>query len=249
MNKLYLIALLGLAVKADMGSDSGSNGWLAGDCLDDTSFDTTYGYVELDCGTTCGVTDNGTDGEGEDYYMNLYGDCFADDRDMELEFTCVAYSLVCAIYGVDSCVSDVAACGDEDCMISAVCYGDETCIGEVTTAVSSWESSNTWSDSDDSSRKIRKLKGKSLTDLPIVNGIVLYGLDTIDSSYPAYCDHYHLYSFGFDSVTPQGSSDSSSDLTVMGWSMIGFPGLCSYSSGLGISSEFSAGAEIATTGD
>lgn len=45
MNKLYLLALLGLAVNADIGTGESSNGWYAGDCLDEADFSEWYGYV------------------------------------------------------------------------------------------------------------------------------------------------------------------------------------------------------------
>jgi len=64
----------------------------------------------------------------------------------------------------------------------------------------------------------------------------MYGTDTIESSWPVYCDHYHLYSFGYESITPQGD-DTTDELTVNGWSMTGFPGLCDYTDWLSISSE------------
>jgi hypothetical protein len=69
MNKLYLLALLGLAVKADIGTGESSDGWYAGDCLDEDSFSEWYGYVDFDCGADCGVTDGGdTDVEDEAYW-------------------------------------------------------------------------------------------------------------------------------------------------------------------------------------
>jgi len=76
----------------------------------------------------------------------------------------------------------------------------------------------------------------------------MYGTDTIDSSWPVYCDHYHLYSFGYDTITPQGDDETTS-LTVNGWSMVGFPGLCDYTDWLSISSELAPETTIATTGD
>ncbi len=56
MNKLYLLAALGVAVKADMSNlGSYSDGWYAGDCFDASTFDSTYGYAEYDCGTSCAL--------------------------------------------------------------------------------------------------------------------------------------------------------------------------------------------------
>jgi len=133
-----------------------------------------------------------------------------------------------------------AACyGDEECLTTAVCAGDETCEETLTTNLSS----------DTEERKKRLRTSKVLDELPIRSGITLFGLETIDSSWPAYCDHYHLYSFGYDSVTPSSESDLSTDLSVWGWSMIGFPGLCSYTDWLAISTPVVAGSIWATTGD
>jgi len=80
------------------------------------------------------------------------------------------------------------------------------------------------------------------------SGIYMYGTDTIESSWPVYCDHYHLYSFGYDTITPQGD-DTTDELTVNGWSMTGFPGLCDYTDWLSISYELAPDTTIATTGD
>jgi hypothetical protein len=74
-------------------------------------------------------------------------------------------------------------------------------------------------------------------------------MNTINSSYYTYCDHYHQYSFYYDTVTPASSTDSTADLSVMGWSMIGFPGACSYSDGLAIGSTITSDTVWATTGD
>ena len=68
MNKLYLLAILGAAVKADVtsdvtGVDGSSNGWYAGDCLDSASFSSTYGSV-VDCdasGCDSGDSSSSTD--------------------------------------------------------------------------------------------------------------------------------------------------------------------------------------------
>lgn len=123
-----------------------------------------------------------------------------------------------------------AACyGDEECLKTAVCAGDETCEETLATELGTSEEAT-------EERKKRRLRtSKVLDELPVRSGITMFGLDTIDSSWPAYCDHYHLYSFGYDSVTPASESDLSTDLSVWGWSMIGFPGLCSYTDWLAIS--------------
>lgn len=135
-------------------------------------------------------------------------------------------------------------------MASAVCNDDADCITAVEEAVSTWESANDWSDDSSEERRFRKLRTpKTLTDYNSTSGIYMFGMDTISSSWPVYCDHYHLYSFGYDTVTPQGDSDTTDDLTVAGWSMVGFPGLCSYTDWLAISSEIPSDTTVATTGD
>jgi len=96
---------------------------------------------------------------------------------------------------------------------------------------------------------MRLRTSKILSELPVRSGITLFGMDTIDSSWPAYCDHYHLYSFGYDTVTPADGGDLATDLSVWGWSMIGFPGLCSYTDWLAISTPVVQGQVWATTGD
>lgn len=91
----------------------------------------------------------------------------------------------------------------------------------------------------------------TLAEYPIRSGVYLNGKDTIDSSWPVYCDHYHLYSFGYETVSPQGNSDDTTDLSVWGWSLIGFPGpdMCSYTDWLSISTELPSESPIATSAD
>jgi len=84
---------------------------------------------------------------------------------------------------------------------------------------------------------------------PYNSGVVIYGEDTINTSYPTYCDHYHLYSFYFDTVTPEGSSDTALDLDVHGWTMTGFPGMCDYVEWAAIDYPLIEGVDTATTGD
>lgn len=74
-------------------------------------------------------------------------------------------------------------------------------------------------------------------------------MDTINSSYPAFCDHYFLYSFYYDNVTPVSSSDFALELEVWLFSMIGFPDLCTYSDALAISTFGLEDTVYATTGD
>jgi len=104
MNKLYLLVALGLSINVEgsstdgystgdyygdsVGVDSssaGSNGWYAGDCLDPTSFSSTYGYSDFDCGSNCQsdyashASPSGGSGSGSTTYD--YGDCYDDDFD------------------------------------------------------------------------------------------------------------------------------------------------------------------------
>jgi len=94
MNKLYLLALLGVAVQGDVtsdvtGVDGSSNGWYAGDCLDEADFSSYYGYVDFDCGDACGEEDD-TD-ETTDY-SEEYPGCYDDSMTEDEELLCVHYS-------------------------------------------------------------------------------------------------------------------------------------------------------------
>jgi hypothetical protein len=96
------------------------------------------------------------------------------------------------------------------------------------------------------------LKSKKAVDKSsyyYTSGIVLYGLDSINSSWPAYCDHYHLYSFYYDTITPVASSDFTTDLSVWAGSMVGFPNACTYTDWIAISTPVVSDTVWATTGD
>lgn len=72
-------------------------------------------------------------------------------------------------------------------------------------------------------------KLEAMDAFPFVSGIYMYGENTISSTYPVYCDHHHLYSFFYDTVTPQGNTDLTTDLSVFGKSMVGAsPSTCQY---------------------
>jgi len=88
-----------------------------------------------------------------------------------------------------------------------------------------------------------------MSEYPFVSGVYMYGEDTISSSYPVYCDHYHLYSFYFNGVAPQGTADWTTDLSVWGWTMTGFPNMCSYVDWSAISYPLIEGIDVATNGD
>jgi len=131
-------------------------------------------------------------------------------------------------------------------------------LDDLATAVATFESTystyynESGSDSSSSSRKmVKRLRtSSSLGSFPVTSGIYLYGTDTTnDTVNPTWCDHFHLYSFGYDSVTLEDTSDDSTWFTVDGTSMIGFPNACSYVNWLGISSTFTEGDVVATTGD
>jgi len=90
----------------------------------------------------------------------------------------------------------------------------------------------------------------AMDSYPYTSSVVLYGMTTLDSSWGSYCDHYHLYSFYYDTVTVSDSStDTTLDFSVWGWSMIGFPNLCTYTDGMAISYPLIESIDVATTGD
>jgi len=100
------------------------------------------------------------------------------------------------------------------------------------------------------SRKQKKsLKAVAMDAYPYTSGISIFGETKLDTSYPTYCDHYHLYSFYYDSVTPQGSTSVASDLDVHGWTMTGFPNMCSYVDWSAIDYPLIEDVDVATTGD
>jgi len=257
MNKLYLLAALGVAVKADAtGLSSYSDGWYAGDCFDQDSFSTYYGYVEYDCGTACAIDANNNTDDGTEYETE-YPDCFDDDTwTTDEQWTCVAYSYSCYEYSADdedTCEAAVVACGGDDtCSATAVCANPEydTCDTDLATAIDDFETEWASYYNETSSGRVKKLKASSDSlDLTFRSGIYLDGMDTIDSSYPVYCDHYHLYNFGYDTVSPQDEADSDAELLVTGWSMVGFPNLCSYTDWLAIYTPVIEGNLWATSAD
>ena len=232
MNKFTLLIAMGLAAKAQDEFTAGSQGWYAGDCLDDTDFSDYYGYVDWDCGTNCysnfkgGATDNSSGGSF--YYEGCYYDSYG-AIDISVAQPCNTFAEQC---GYDTeCQYYVALCyGDENCMYDAICYGAEdvyACEQDVLAGVTA------------SSRRLRiranaeerfspSKKAFSYGDYPFAGGVVIYGKATTSSDYPAYCDHYHLYSFYYETVTPASTSDFTTDLNVWGFTMTGFPGACSY---------------------
>jgi hypothetical protein len=97
MNKLYLLAALGLSSASAMDGSE----WYVGDCLVEADFSPTFGYVAFDCADMCamftldyyddGPIDTGcTDAEKADYYnaecyeapctdaekADFYSDCY-----------------------------------------------------------------------------------------------------------------------------------------------------------------------------
>jgi len=234
------------------GTDSsdGSDGWYAGDCLDPSSFSSTYGYVDFDCGDNCQVnySDKGSSGTGGS--TSSGSGSSDDDSCYDDDYPCLAAITECA--GDSTCESDVEDCYDTSypdddtdatqvaaynaCLVAAACTADDsTCSTDITTATAASTG--------------RRLKATAMDSYPYNSGVVIYGEDTIDTDYPTYCDHYHLYSFYFDTITPQGSSDSELDLDVHGWTMIGFPGMCTYTEWAAIDYPLIEGVDVATTGD
>jgi len=147
------------------------------------------------------------------------------------------------VYGDDTS-SSYSATKYTACLSSKACGGSSSCSAAIDSATSSSVAAK-----DASSSSSRKLKSVSMDAYPYSSGVVIYGEDTINTSYPTYCDHYHLYSFYFNNVTPAGSSDSDLDLDVHGWTMIGFPGMCSYTEWAAIDYPLIEDVDVATTGD
>ena len=60
--------------------DSNSNGWYAGDCLDESDFSSFYGYVNFDCGDNCYAEflagGSGSTGTDNFYYKGCYYDSY-----------------------------------------------------------------------------------------------------------------------------------------------------------------------------
>jgi hypothetical protein len=75
--------------------------------------------------------------------------------------------------------------------------------------------------------------------------VVLYG----DSDYSVYCYHYHLYDFTYTNVTPAEDTDTDLDLDVWGYTMVGFPNMCTYTDWIAISYPLVEDITYATTGD
>lgn len=108
MNKLYLLVALGLSAKADTGIATSSDGWYAGDCLDESNFSSTYGYVDFNCGSDCWTNysannDGGDGGDGGDYYG-----CYGNQDCEKAAPMCYYYSedYNSCLYGVYYCEGD-----------------------------------------------------------------------------------------------------------------------------------------------
>jgi hypothetical protein len=69
MNKLYLLAALGLSAASAMDGSE----WYVGDCLVEADFSPTFGYVAFDCGDMCAM-----------YTVDYYG---GDEPDVDDECT------------------------------------------------------------------------------------------------------------------------------------------------------------------
>jgi hypothetical protein len=113
MNKLYLLVALGLSVVnaqsssdvTDTGTDDDDDSYYeAGDCLDETTMDSTYGFVDFNCGSDCATNQSdfasGDDswasgGADDDTYDFCYGDddcnSAADECDGDLNCTAQLY--------------------------------------------------------------------------------------------------------------------------------------------------------------
>jgi len=151
----------------------------------------------------------------------------------------------------DTCLA-AAACSDSGTGASkgASCASDISGATNATVSAALAAEYASMSTSSSGGRRNKKqLKSVAMNDYPYTSGVVIYGEDTINTSYPTYCDHYHLYSFYFDNVTPAGTSDTALDLDVHGWTMIGFPGMCTYTDWAAIDYPLIEDVDVATTGD
>lgn len=159
--------------------------------------------------------------------------------------------------GADTvCYTAITSCASYDvtCFESAACS-----VSNYAICSNAIESANTCA------RRKQKLRADStstttsdMSSYPFTSSVYLYGLASLSSTYPVYCDHTHLYSFYFDNVTPVVSTtstvtysgDSASDLVVWASTMIGgFPDICSYYDYSGISYPIVEGEILKTTGD
>jgi hypothetical protein len=157
MNKLYLLAILGAAVKADItgdvtGVDASSNGWYAGDCLDAADFSSSYGGV-VECDAS-GCDSGSTDGGDIDYYAleAAVPGCYTDGMADEDFLLCYLYTINCDLSGdATYCQETAYGCdaGDEDCLADAVCYGDEDCLSTLADNIANWTYG------DESGRRLR----------------------------------------------------------------------------------------------
>jgi len=66
----------------------------------------------------------------------------------------------------------------------------------------------------------------------------------LNSSFPVYCDHDHLYSFYYEAILSTSDADSDTDLDVWGWTMTGFPGMCTYYDFLAIDVPIKEGKDV-----
>jgi len=185
------------------------------------------------------------------YYYSCYYDSYGTATTYGTY--CDYYATYCDYYWTTTdeqttCLDSVYGCdGVQSCYMSALCNADATCEAYFNYYASTGGRKDTL--------RSYKSRAKNLKAVPAVgsftfnNAVLLYGEDTVGTSYPIYCDHSHLYDFYYDTVTPMGTSDVNSDLAVTAHSMIGFPGLCSYSDGIAISSDVTEGVKVATTGD
>ena len=69
------------------------------------------------------------------------------------------------------------------------------------------------------------------------------------STYPTYCDEFHLYTFMYESVTLASSSDSIDGFTATAFSMQGIPGICTYTDTVADITVLEEGTEYKTSTD
>lgn len=198
-----------------------------------------------DCGANCytDYTTYYTYGGGYTTYGYYYS-CYYDSAGAAISYGsyCDYYASYCGYYwtaaaDITTCQQTVYGCnGVATCYIDAICgTGNTTCDNYFAYYSSSTTTTGGTTTTGTTTGGRKKLKAvPAIGSFTFTSAVSLFGETTVGTSYPIYCDHSHLYDFYYSTVTPHDSTDATTDLVVTGHSMIGFPGLCSYSDGLAI---------------
>jgi len=192
----------------------------------------------------------------------MYGiACYGDEDCMNAAKACNSgdsscYSSAICAYGDDyDCDSYISCDLDTSCVAGILCGADDTAddttddSSTCTDDVSNWDSTGTSAPTSDSGRKFARKALRASTSTAdswgFSSSVVLFG----DSTEAVYCDHYHLYDFTYSNVTPADSTDDVTDMDVWGYTMVGFPNMCTYTDWIAISYPLIEGVTYATTGD